>query len=132
MKKYAAEHDWFTVFQLPSYTPELNPVESVWSLLWRGPTANTASEAPDHVTRTRRRGLRHVQLQHQLVDGCLARTRTGPQPDHLSNAHEAHPARRPTPATPPARPANPTHPKLQALSAAQPTSRPKGAARGIA
>ncbi|GAA3482123.1 hypothetical protein GCM10018966_066550 [Streptomyces yanii] len=29
MKKYAAEHDWLTVFQLPPYAPDLNPVESV-------------------------------------------------------------------------------------------------------
>ncbi|WP_331755746.1 transposase [Streptomyces sp. NBC_01643] len=74
MEKYAAEHDWLTVFQLPSYAPDLNPVESVWSLHRHGPTANTAFEDPDHLIRTLRRGLRHIQLQHQLVDGCLAET----------------------------------------------------------
>ena len=30
MKRYAAEHDWLTVFQLPSYAPDLNPVEGLW------------------------------------------------------------------------------------------------------
>ncbi|WP_411146954.1 transposase [Streptomyces sp. x-80] len=74
MKKYAAEHDWLTIFQLPSYAPDLNPVESLWSLLRRGPTANTAFENSDHLTRTLRRGLRHIQLHHHLVDGCLAGT----------------------------------------------------------
>ncbi|MFF9541575.1 transposase, partial [Streptomyces sp. NPDC014724] len=31
MKKYAAEHDRLTVFQLPSYAPDLNPDENIWS-----------------------------------------------------------------------------------------------------
>ncbi|WP_206068651.1 transposase [Nonomuraea composti] len=33
---FAAEHaDWLRIVQLPAYAPELNPVESVWSLLRR-------------------------------------------------------------------------------------------------
>ncbi|KJY42379.1 DDE endonuclease [Streptomyces sp. NRRL B-1568] len=74
MKRYAAEHDWLTVFQLPSYAPNLNPVESVWSLLRRGPTANVAFEDPEHLARTFRRGLRHIQLRSHLIDGCLTAT----------------------------------------------------------
>nr|WP_030247279.1 transposase [Streptomyces sp. NRRL S-350] len=74
MKQYAAEHDWLTVVQLPSYAPDLNPVEGLWSLLRRGPMANTAFADPDHLTRTLRRGLRHIQLQAALIDGCLGGT----------------------------------------------------------
>ncbi|MEU9143983.1 transposase [Streptomyces sp. NPDC048349] len=29
MKRYAAEHDWLTVFQLPSYSPDLDLVEGI-------------------------------------------------------------------------------------------------------
>nr|WP_095877646.1 transposase [Streptomyces sp. TLI_235] len=74
MKQYAADHDWLTVFQLPSYAPDLNPVEGLWSLLRRGPMANTAFTDPDHLTRTLRRGLRRIQFQSGLIEGCLAGT----------------------------------------------------------
>ncbi|MBA4867379.1 transposase, partial [Streptomyces sp. PSKA54] len=66
MKKFAAEHDWLTVFQFPSYAPDLNPVEGIWSLLRRGPMANTAFTDPDHLIRTLRRGLRHIQHRPRL------------------------------------------------------------------
>ncbi|MFE1833969.1 transposase [Streptomyces sviceus] len=75
MREYAAAHDWLTIIQLPSYAPDLNPVEGVWSLLRRGPPANTAFTDDEHLERTLRRGLRHIQLQPALIDGCLARTR---------------------------------------------------------
>ncbi|WP_455711929.1 IS630 family transposase, partial [Streptomyces bobili] len=52
LRDYAAGHDWLTIVQLPSYSPDLNPVEGVWSLLRRGPMANTAFTDPDHLTRT--------------------------------------------------------------------------------
>jgi putative transposase len=74
MKQYAADHDWLTVFQLPGYAPDLNPVEGIWSLLRRGPMANAAFTDPDHLTQTLRRGLRHIQLRPRLINGCLAGT----------------------------------------------------------
>ena len=30
---FAANTDWLTVFQLPAYTPDLNPREGVWSMV---------------------------------------------------------------------------------------------------
>jgi putative transposase len=33
MRALVAARDWLTVFQLPPYASELNPVESVWSHL---------------------------------------------------------------------------------------------------
>ncbi|MER7755247.1 hypothetical protein [Kitasatospora sp. NPDC097643] len=74
MKQYEAEHDWLTVFQLPSYAPNRNPVEGLWPLLRRGLTANTAFTDPGHLTRTLRRRLRHIQLRPALIDGCPAGT----------------------------------------------------------
>jgi putative transposase len=74
MREYAAEHDWLTVVQLPSCPPDLNPVEGVWSLLRRGPLANVAFTDDEHLERTLRRGLRHIQLRPDLIDGCLTGT----------------------------------------------------------
>lgn len=74
MKRYAADHDWLTVLQLPSYAPDLNLVEGIWSLLRRGPMANVAFTDPDHLTQTLRCGLRHIQLRPGLIKGCFAGT----------------------------------------------------------
>jgi transposase len=74
MKKFIAVQDWLTVYQLPSYAPDLNPVEGIWSLLRRGFLANVAFADPDHLVRTVRRGLRKIQYRPQLIDGCLAAT----------------------------------------------------------
>ncbi|MEU5901829.1 MULTISPECIES: DDE endonuclease [unclassified Streptomyces] len=49
VREYAAEHDWLPVMQLPSCAPDLN-----------------------------RRGLRHMRLRPNPIDGCL--TETGPRP----------------------------------------------------
>ena len=31
MRRYIADRDWLTVFQLPFYAPDLNPVEGIRS-----------------------------------------------------------------------------------------------------
>ncbi|MER5200736.1 transposase [Streptomyces sp. NPDC002884] len=74
MRKYAAEHDGLTVVQLLSYRLDLHPVEGVWSLLRRGWMANTAFTDPDHLARTLRQGLAHIQRHPELIDGCLTET----------------------------------------------------------
>ncbi|WP_420903013.1 IS630 family transposase [Streptomyces hirsutus] len=74
MRRFEAEHDWLTVYQLPAYAPDLNPVEGLWSLLRRGPLANTAFADADHLVRTVRRGLRQIQYRPALIDGCLTGT----------------------------------------------------------
>ena len=70
----AANALWLTVVQLPSYAPDLNPVESVWSLLKRGGPANLALTGVDHLTTVVRRGLTGIQRRPHLLDGCLAAT----------------------------------------------------------
>ncbi|MER5325158.1 transposase [Streptosporangium roseum] len=74
MRAFIAECDWLSVYQLPSYAPDLNPVEGIWSRLRRGPLANVAFTDPDHLLRVLRRGLRKVQYRSHLLDGCLAGT----------------------------------------------------------
>ncbi|MFE7530051.1 hypothetical protein ACFU7Y_30695 [Kitasatospora sp. NPDC057542] len=90
MKQYTAEHDWLTVFQLSSCAPDLNPVEGLWSLLRRGPMADTAFTDSDHLTRTLCRGLRHIQLRPALIEECLAapacHSLHRPRPEYLSNS----------------------------------------------
>lgn len=74
MKEFIAAQDWLTVYQLPSYAPDLNPVEGIWSLLRRGFLANVAFADPEHLVRTVRRGLRKTQYRPHLIDGCLTGT----------------------------------------------------------
>jgi transposase len=74
MREFTADRPWLTVFQLPSYAPDLNPVEGVWSLLRRGWLSNTAFTTPDHLIQTIRHGLRTIQYRSDLIDGCLAGT----------------------------------------------------------
>jgi putative transposase len=81
MREYAAGHAWLTITQLPSYSPDLNPVEGIWSWLRRGPLANTAFADPDHLTRTLRRGLAHIQRHPELIDGYLTQTGLTLTPD---------------------------------------------------
>lgn len=46
MRRYIAEWGWLTVYQLPPYAPDLNPVEGIWSVLPRTATANRAFADP--------------------------------------------------------------------------------------
>jgi putative transposase len=73
LKQYEAKHDWLTTIRLPSYAPDLNPVEAVWSIMRRA-MANTAFGTPDDLDRTLRHELRRIQLRPHLIDGCLTAT----------------------------------------------------------
>ncbi|MFF0088146.1 hypothetical protein ACFYR1_52465 [Streptomyces canus] len=44
--------------------------------------ANTAFADPDHLTRTLRRGLAHLQRHPELIDGCLTETGLTLTTDH--------------------------------------------------
>ncbi|MGW6893157.1 IS630 family transposase [Streptomyces chartreusis] len=74
MRQFIARQDWLTVYQLPSYAPDLNPVEGIWSLLRRGWLSNTAFTTPEHLMQTIRHGMRKIQYRPHLIDGCLAGT----------------------------------------------------------
>ncbi|WP_255648633.1 transposase [Frankia sp. ArI3] len=86
----AANSLWLTVIRLPSYSPELNPVESVWSLLKRGEIANRVLVDVDHLTSLVRRGMSRVGHRPDLLEGCLAGTGLTLTPSHDQSADLAH------------------------------------------
>jgi transposase len=84
LRSFIDGHDWITSFQLPSYAPDLNPVEGIWSLVRRSGQCNTAFTGPDHLIRALRTRLREIQYRSDLLDGCLAATGltlTTPRPE---------------------------------------------------
>jgi transposase len=74
MKELTAARDWLTVFQLPPYASELNPVESVWSHLKRS-LANLARRDITQLTALVKTRLRRMQYQPGLIEGFLTGTR---------------------------------------------------------
>ena len=73
MRELIAARDWLTVFQLPSYASELNPVEPVWSNLKRS-LANLVKHDIDQLTALIKTRLRQMQYRPGLLDGFLAKT----------------------------------------------------------
>lgn len=74
LRQWAAAREWLTIYYLPPYAPDLNPVEGIWYLLRRGWLSNVAFSTPEHLVQRIRRGLRHIQYRSDLIDGCLAET----------------------------------------------------------
>ncbi len=74
MRNLVAARDWLTVFQLPAYASELNPVEDVWSVLKRS-LANLAKRDIAQLTALVKTRLRRMQYQAGLLEGFLAGTR---------------------------------------------------------
>jgi putative transposase len=74
MRELVAARDWLTVFQLPPYASELNPVESVWSVLKRS-LANLAKHDITELTTLVKARLRRMQYRPGLLTGFLAGTR---------------------------------------------------------
>ena len=73
MRRFIDARQWLTVFQLPAYSPDLNPVEGIWALV-RHTMANTAFADPDHLIASVRTALRQIQHRPQLINGALAGT----------------------------------------------------------
>ncbi|WP_435866089.1 transposase [Streptomyces xinghaiensis] len=80
MRRYIADRDWLTAYQLPPYTPDLNPVEGIWSILRRTTTANGTFADPHDLITAVRQGLRRLQYRHDVLDGCLTGTGLVPAP----------------------------------------------------
>ncbi|MEV8480308.1 transposase [Streptomyces sp. NPDC051173] len=70
---FAENQEWLTVFQLPSYAPELNPQEGIWSLVKRG-LADFAAANLDHLVQVTKRKLKKIQYRPELIDGCFTET----------------------------------------------------------
>lgn len=75
MQEFIEEHaDWLTVFCLPTYSPELNPTEGIWSML-KASLTNFAATDMNHLVRTVKRQLKRIQYRASLIDGCLTQTK---------------------------------------------------------
>jgi DDE superfamily endonuclease len=77
MRKLIATRPWLRVYTLPSYAPELNPVESVWSHLKRS-LANLAAGNATHLARLAKNRLKKMQYTDDLIDGFLQGTGLSP------------------------------------------------------
>ncbi len=73
MAELIAARDWLTVFQLPPYASELNPVEPVWSNLKRS-LANLTKHNISQLTALVKTRLRRMQYRPGLLEGFLAKT----------------------------------------------------------
>jgi putative transposase len=73
MAALIAARDWLTVYQLPPYAHELNPVEPVWSHLKRS-LANLAKRNIRQLTALIKTRLRRMQCRPSLLAGFLAST----------------------------------------------------------
>lgn len=68
-----ANAHWLRIYQFPTYAPELNPAEGIWSLLRRS-MANFVVTDLHGVVRIIKRKLKKIQYRPHLLDGCLAQT----------------------------------------------------------
>jgi putative transposase len=84
MRELIAARAWLTVFQLPAYAPELNPVQPVWSSLKRS-LANLIKHDISQLTALVTTRLRRMQYQPGLLEGFPAKPGLDLAP--LSNPH---------------------------------------------
>ena len=73
MAEIVAARSWLTVFRLPPYAHELNPVERVWSHLKRS-LANLTKHTITELTALVKTRLRRMQYRPELLAGFLAST----------------------------------------------------------
>jgi hypothetical protein len=71
MAELIAARPWLTVFRLPPYAHELNPVEPVWLHLKRS-LANLTKHTITELTALVKTRLRRMQYRPGLLDGFLA------------------------------------------------------------
>jgi putative transposase len=73
MTEMIAARPWLTVFRLPPYAHELNPVEPVWAHLKRS-LANLTKHSIAELTALVKNRLRRMQYRPGLLAGFLAST----------------------------------------------------------
>jgi putative transposase len=74
MARLISARDWLTVYRLPPYAHELNPVEQVWSHLKRS-LVNLVKRNLTQLTVLIKTRLRRIQYRPGLLNGFLASTR---------------------------------------------------------
>jgi transposase len=67
----ATQRSWLTIERFPSYAPELNPVEYLWSSGKRREFANFCPDTPVEMRHQMRRYTRRVRQDQQLLYGFL-------------------------------------------------------------
>ena len=71
-KEYiVSQKDWLTVMRTPTYAPEVNPPEYLWSAMKTKDLSNTQSGTIQDVDAHIRRSLRRVRRSKTLLRGCL-------------------------------------------------------------
>jgi transposase len=73
MRTLLTARTWLTVYRFPTYAPELNPVEGVWSNLKRG-LGNLAARSIDQLTVLVKTRLKKMQYRPGLIDAFIAET----------------------------------------------------------
>ncbi|WUH28522.1 transposase [Streptomyces sp. NBC_00445] len=73
MQQLIAARPWLVVYQLPSYAPELSPVEAVWSHLKRS-LANLAKRTIDQLAKIVKTRLKPMQYRPALIAGFITKT----------------------------------------------------------
>ncbi len=79
MRQLIDARSWLTVYQLPPYAPEFNPVEGVWSHLKRS-LANLTKHNLDQLTALVKTRLKRMQYRPGLIEGLIAKTGLDLQP----------------------------------------------------
>lgn len=69
----ATRASWLTVYRLPPYAPEPNPVEGIWSHLKRG-LGNLAARTTDELAHLVEQRLNRMHYHPTLLDGLIAET----------------------------------------------------------
>lgn len=65
------QKDWLTIERLPSYAPEMNPIETGWSYFKRTSFSNRLSASLEEMTKIAKKGLRRLQRSTNVLTGCL-------------------------------------------------------------
>lgn len=73
VRDLVAEREWLTVFLLPAYSPDLNPVEGVWAYVKRT-LANLAVMALDRLEALVRNRLKRLQYRPRILNGFISGT----------------------------------------------------------
>ena len=72
MRAFIQAHpDWLTEVRLPSYAPELNPAEGVWSNMNNG-LGNLAAADVDRLAAIIKNRLKRIQYRPALIEAFLA------------------------------------------------------------
>lgn len=66
-----SQKDWLTVIRTPTYAPEVNPPEYLWSSMKTKDGSNTESANVQELEAHIRRGIRRVKRSPTLLRGCL-------------------------------------------------------------